>query len=335
MDEPSPVQTFPGISVGQKLFDSVAASRRGIPLQSSITIDEDHIDVIGLERVRLIASVRRKLNLRRREHMHFRRIRPEKLAVIVPYRYREEHLKRFVPYILDYLEKQGIPFRILVVEPRDSLPFNRALLLTVGARICRDDCDFFCFHDVDLLPEGVDYTPGSQPLSLVSRRINDTTLRCEVMDSHFFGGVTLISKEQFFLVNGFSNRFWGWGFEDDNLLLRCLFTGLQPCRINNSEFREMNHHHGRVSNIRGDLARGHELKVNKINLRRGRRYQSRVKRGLEDPWENGVRQLKIPHTGMAPVHGVQRVGVDCSKLGKVRGDVSGCFPIPQLAAGGE
>ncbi len=35
-----------------------------------------------------------------------------------------------------------------------------------------------------------------------------------------FGGVTIFAPQEFMVVNGFSNEFYGWGGEDDDMFNR-------------------------------------------------------------------------------------------------------------------
>jgi hypothetical protein len=45
-----------------------------------------------------------------------------------------------------------------------------------------------------------------------------------------FGGVCAFSANDFQYINGFSNVFWGWGGEDDDLYQRILFHNLTATR---------------------------------------------------------------------------------------------------------
>ena len=45
-----------------------------------------------------------------------------------------------------------------------------------------------------------------------------------------FGGVSAMSGQDFVKVNGFSNRFWGWGGEDDDIRRRINKAGLKLTR---------------------------------------------------------------------------------------------------------
>lgn len=143
----------------------------------------------------------------------------KRLGIVVPYRDREEHLKEFIPHMKNFLEVAQIPHKIVVVEQLDEQSFNRAKLMNIGYDVLKDKCDYFCFHDIDLLPEeGADYTWVDNPthLSQFCSQFN-YNLPYETL----FGGVTMFNKVDFNKVNGFSNTMWGWGGEDDELRSRC------------------------------------------------------------------------------------------------------------------
>lgn len=116
-------------------------------------------------------------------------------------------------------------YQIFVIEQTDNKPFNRGKLLNVGYKIaCNHNCDYFVFHDVDMLPINVDYSYTDKPLHLATHlQENDY----EISFFDYFGGVTLFNKEDFEKINGYSNEYLGWGFEDDDLLIRCLESDLE------------------------------------------------------------------------------------------------------------
>ena len=139
-----------------------------------------------------------------------------KLGVIVPYRQRPSHLRKFQFEIQQYLKDYD--YELIIVEQADDLPFNRGKLLNIGFKTAiRKQCDYVVFHDVDMLPKDVDYSYSEVPLHLATNFVNS---KRELFKT-YFGGVTMFPVELFKRINGYSNEYWGWGFEDDDLLLRC------------------------------------------------------------------------------------------------------------------
>jgi hypothetical protein len=148
-----------------------------------------------------------------------------RLGVIVPYRDRAGHLAAFVPHLRNFFHYSAmnaeLAVRILIVEQSKGLPFNRGMLKNVGFRELAPFVDAVCFHDVDLLPVSADYRPSNQPAMLISEGLSFTP----EMIRKLFGGVVLMDATQFAQANGFSNRYWGWGFEDVDLRERLLRGG--------------------------------------------------------------------------------------------------------------
>jgi beta-1,4-galactosyltransferase 1 len=153
-----------------------------------------------------------------------------RLAIVVPYRDRQKHLDEFIPAITQKLNQEGIQFSIYVIEQEVGKPFNRAKLLNVGYAEASKDCDYFVFHDVDMLPLETDYQYNDAPIHLAARA---SQFQGRLPYNEYFGGVTLFPREWFERVNGFSNNYWGWGAEDDDMFKRCLALGYvlqrRPC----------------------------------------------------------------------------------------------------------
>ncbi|XP_014252790.1 beta-1,4-N-acetylgalactosaminyltransferase bre-4-like [Cimex lectularius] len=155
----------------------------------------------------------------------------DKVAIIVPYRDRVEQLSVFLANMHPYLQRQLIDYGIFIIEQAGIGDFNRAMLLNVGfvEALGLREFDCFIFHDVDLLPEDDRnlYTCPDQPRHM-SVAVDVFNYRLPYSD--IFGGVSAMTKEQFEKVNGFSNMFWGWGGEDDDMATRIKVAGYHITR---------------------------------------------------------------------------------------------------------
>ncbi len=160
----------------------------------------------------------------------------EKLSIVVPYRNREEHLKSFIPHMEKFLSEDEIEYSIFIIEQADDKPFNRAKLLNVGFKES-SDFDYFAFHDVDMLPLDSDYSYPEGPTHLASEV---EQFNWKLAYEGYFGGVTLFDKESFLKINGYSNEYWGWGAEDDDVLYRCLIKEI-PIFRKDCRYSSLNH----------------------------------------------------------------------------------------------
>ncbi|TGZ46575.1 hypothetical protein CRM22_011088 [Opisthorchis felineus] len=176
-----------------------------------------------------------------------------RLAVIIPFRERFTELHYLLPHLAEFLNNQGVSHSFYVVNQVDTFRFNRAALLNVGVqesleaeskgvllkvyttdgqhirvdfeRYLFPRTDYLVLHDVDLLPldPALSYSwpPETGPVHLIPATIHPRYYWVK----NYFGGVVVIRREHFNRVNGFSNSFWGWGWEDDEFRLRVLRSG--------------------------------------------------------------------------------------------------------------
>jgi hypothetical protein len=151
-----------------------------------------------------------------------------KLGVIVPLRNRWEHFDIFKKHIVNYLNEKKILFEVIIVHQDDAKQFNRGMLLNIGFKYAkRLGCNYVVFHDVDLIPVDADYSYSRYPVHLAKDIVDDETKQNKKTFDQYFGGVTIFPVDEFRRINGYSNKYWGWGFEDDDLLLRCVRNGCE------------------------------------------------------------------------------------------------------------
>ncbi|XP_073511278.1 beta-1,4-galactosyltransferase 1-like isoform X2 [Phyllobates terribilis] len=152
----------------------------------------------------------------------------QKIAIIIPFRGREPHLIIWLHYMLPFLQKQQGDFGIYVVEQSGNGTFNKARLMNVGYAESIKDYDYNCFifNDVDIIPMNDKnlYRCSKNPRH-IGNSVDKFNFRLPY--NTIFGGVVAFTKEQFLKVNGFSNRFWGWGGEDDEMYNRVVAAGMK------------------------------------------------------------------------------------------------------------
>uniref|UniRef100_A0A7M5V9E0 Beta-1,4-galactosyltransferase n=2 Tax=Clytia hemisphaerica TaxID=252671 RepID=A0A7M5V9E0_9CNID len=200
-------------------------------------------------------------------------------AIIIPYKARENQLKIFLRHMHPILHRSQIGYRIFVIEQNDTHPFNRAKLFNVGfheaiTRFSRNQFSCFVFHDVDLLLENElnNYCCKDSPRYM-----------CPAIDvwgyrsfsPYSFGGVVGLTEADFKKVNGYSNKYWGWGSEDDDLHWRLRHSGV---KINRPPMTE-----GRYSML-----------THKKQARNGKAILmlKKTEKGFLDSHENGLTTLK-------------------------------------------
>uniref|UniRef100_A0A8D3B458 Beta-1,4-galactosyltransferase n=1 Tax=Scophthalmus maximus TaxID=52904 RepID=A0A8D3B458_SCOMX len=154
-----------------------------------------------------------------------------KVAIIIPFRHRENHLKYWLHYLHPILRRQRIDYGIYIINQLGEETFNRAKLLNVGYTEALKDAEYDCFifSDVDLIPmdDRNLYHCYDQPRHFA---IAMDKFGFRLPYAGYFGGVSGLSKKQFLKINGFPNEYWGWGGEDDDIYNRITLNGMKVSR---------------------------------------------------------------------------------------------------------
>ncbi|XP_072022734.1 beta-1,4-galactosyltransferase 6-like [Amphiura filiformis] len=144
------------------------------------------------------------------------------------------------------LKRQKLEFGFYVTEQANDLYFNRAMLMNVGfleaLNFSKWDC--FIFHDVDHVPlsDYNYYGCSGMPRHFLS---GADRWNYKILYADFFGAVTGLTRSQVFQINGFPNVYWGWGGEDDEILMRVKEAKLDITRVKGPRgyYNCIEHHH--------------------------------------------------------------------------------------------
>lgn len=212
--------------------------------------------------------------------------------ICVPFRasskhhFRKEQLDRFVKHIKNYMETihPNIRYCIVIIEQNNNEPFNRGFLLNIGFAECEKRTSgyikYYIHHNCDLFPVigeiyCLDYSypgPGVRDLFGFSNGL---------------GGICIINRNAFILVNGFPNNMLTWGNEDSLIADRCKNNKIKISRlVYNEGVIEENHTRDDIHH-KLNLLNGQDDNVNwKKNGITSMLYKCKIKEDSEFKIEN-------------------------------------------------
>ena len=148
------------------------------------------------------------------------------IAIITIYRdnqqntrlkHKEQFLKR-----ISLLKKYGHFDVYLIEQSQDNCKFNIGKLKNIGfqkAIESKKKYDFYIFTDADIIPDKKLAPYYFRPVSGVSCLATNGT---RYQGSKCFMGSCLgFDPQSYQQINGYPNNFWGWGGEDEAILIRC------------------------------------------------------------------------------------------------------------------
>ena len=106
-------------------------------------------------------------------------------------------------------------------------------------------------HDVDLVMEDERNLYYCNPKLARHISAGIDKYNYELPYDGLFGGVVALTKDQFEKINGYSNEYWGWGCEDDDMFIRVVHScvGLEHVMHDDAHYKMIFHPHDRENSI--------------------------------------------------------------------------------------
>ncbi|CAF0831378.1 unnamed protein product, partial [Rotaria sordida] len=155
----------------------------------------------------------------------------QRTAILVPLQNREYNAKTFLFNMHAFARRQQLTYTIILIEQVSPLDhrFNKGRLYNTAINYLeKQSLNITCLilHDADLIPEddGNFYTCETKYPKHTTSRVRELNNKRGYIRYYEFliGGVLLLTFDMYKTLNGFSNLYWGWGGEDDDLALRLI-----------------------------------------------------------------------------------------------------------------
>lgn len=156
-----------------------------------------------------------------------------KVALIVPIRDaanalsqgvgRWKNADELVEHMCTFLPKANAPlFDVIFIEQsNDGNPFNKGVLFNAGYKLTvTKGYSHMVLHDVDQIPENTKNSYGHPGETAVHLLTATSQWDYTPMHKDTVGGALSLSHAVYAAVGGYSNLFWGWGGEDNNMYTR-------------------------------------------------------------------------------------------------------------------
>jgi len=159
----------------------------------------------------------------------------KRLAIIVPY--DEQHIDNFTNHFKSVISEEDFYYKLCFIKQKSNRPLNKGKLFNIGFSLMKNQFDYFCFHDIDMIPVTTecDYTYSDKPISLIEgvkplefgehEKIKDYD-DFSLPNEDYFGGALIFSKVDYEKINGYSNEYWGLGYSGLDLMSRLAISKL-------------------------------------------------------------------------------------------------------------
>ena len=198
----------------------------------------------------------------------------ENIAIITCFRdttknsSRNKQREAYIHLMNSLLKPYGCKFKIYIIEQDDDgHSFNIGKLKNIGYHIASKNNKYshYIFSDIDIVPDYdlIKYfftIPNNKPITLATR---GTRYKAKI----FMGTLLSFTDKTFEKINGYPNNFWGWGGEDDSLIIRLNKSGINGVLVPSDgaviDFEEKNGSTIKFENKKINLVK-EELKYEKL-----------------------------------------------------------------------